>query len=272
MKTVFIMIQMPLLDDEDGFTLCCLNCRSWTNWRRNGLGNRRAYKLACTIFFLMYAGWYFSMVMGSPVLVICGGIFVVKIQIETWGQETPTWVVPSSPMLFVVVYGLGIPSIVYLFGGCRNQDIDFRFREALGLVSYLFGSCYSLGYELHRFWWKSKPENKGKLHTTGLASFCIHPNYLGDIFTYGGWALASGTLCALSIVPAQIGYLQLFICPNSDAYLASRYSSEFPAYAATTATLIPGLRSTGIVMKILAWICLGFSFWMQAKCSSACGL
>ena len=35
----------------------------------------------------------------------------------------------------------------------------------------------------------------------------------------------------------------LFVVPNSDTYLAQRYPEEFPAYAAQTATLIPGLHS-----------------------------
>ena len=131
---------------------------------------------------------------------------------------------------------------------------DFPHRETAGLALYLFGSSYSLGYEVHRFRWKARPENQGKLHTVGLAThcipvkarpgrqaqldvagypalatirlrrraflhrrYCIHPNYFGDLFTYGGWGLACGTQCAMSLSPVSLFYLTLFVAPNSDA-------------------------------------------------------
>ena len=39
--------------------------------------------------------------------------------------------------------------------------------------------------------------------------YCIHPNYFGDLFTYGGWGLASGTQCAMSLSPVSLFYLTL---------------------------------------------------------------
>ena len=56
-------------------------------------------------------------------------------------------------------------------GEARGRD--FPHRETAGLALYLFGSSYSLGYEVHRFRWKARPENQGKLHTVGLATHCI---------------------------------------------------------------------------------------------------
>ena len=43
---------------------------------------------------------------------------------------------------------------------------------------------------------------------------CIHPNYLGDLFTYTGWALACGTTCALSIPIFMLpnGFHPFFLC------------------------------------------------------------
>ena len=60
--------------------------------------------------------------------------------------------------MFVVVYVFGLPTVLYLFAYCRVTDVEFAYRESLGLVLYLFGSCFSLGHELHRFWWKARAE------------------------------------------------------------------------------------------------------------------
>ena len=68
----------------------------------------------------------------------------------------------------------------------HKPDIHFLHRDIVGFVLFAFGSSYSLWYEVHRFQWKKDPNNKGKLHTIGLAKYCIHPNYLGDICTYTG--------------------------------------------------------------------------------------
>ena len=160
---------------------------------------------------------------------------------------------------------------MWMFGSCRIVDLEMPYREYIGLAMYLFGSSYSLGYELHRFAWKARPENKGRLHTVGLAAYHIHPNYFGDLFTYGGWGLAAGTACALSIAPIQFFGMVYFICPNSDAYLAQRYPDEFPAYAAATATYVPGLAHKTL-SYVLAWLSLGLAMWMEMSCGPACGL
>lgn len=162
-----------------------------------------------------------------------GAIFLIKALVEIWGQETG--------------------------------------RDLLGLALYLGGSCYSLAYEVGRFQWKAKPENKGKLHTVGLAAWCIHPNYFGDLFTYTGWGLACGTTCALSIPIMMIWTFVMFVVPNSDDYLAKRYPEQFPSYAAKTATLIPGLHSK-VMSQILAWVGLGICIYCWCyTCPAPCG-
>ncbi|CAK9079044.1 unnamed protein product [Durusdinium trenchii] len=141
----------------------------------------------------------------------------------------------------------------------------------LGLALYLGGSFYSLAYEVGRFRWKARPENKGKLHTVGLASWCIHPNYFGDLFTYTGWGLAAGTTCAVSVPVLMFFTFVLVVVPNSDNYLSQRYPKEFPAYAAHTATLIPGLHSK-VLSQVLAWLCLLLCIYSWCfRCPGPCG-
>ena len=131
-------------------------------------------------------------------------------------------------------------------------------------------STYSLGYETHRFWWKAKPENKGKLHTSGLAAYCIHPNYFGDLFTYTGWAIVSGTMCNLQIVLWQPAVFFYLVMPNSDAYLAQRYSKEWPSYAEKTARLIPFVSNKyaeGAIAVVTCAACL----YCGSQCTNHCG-
>lgn len=186
--------------------------------------------------------------------------------IDTWGQETPNWVCPGGPIMWAVVYLLIIPGIIYAAGICtHSQDIVFPNRDLLGGFLFFFGSAYSLSYEVARFKWKKNPNNR--LHTEGLARFCIHPNYFGDLFTYSGWALCAGTTCALSASPGMVWSFVYFVCPNSDAYLAKRYEGEFGEYSRRVS--IPGLRNW-LANQVLAWVCFGVSCWLGANCAGQC--
>ncbi|CAE6959708.1 unnamed protein product [Symbiodinium natans] len=212
--------------------------------------------------------WYAN----TFILHIIGGLFTSKVLVTIWGQETPTWFCPASFGLLFVIYVIGLPTLAYMFGVCTmNPDIRFPGRDQVGLGLYVGGSLYSLAYEVGRFRWKARPEHKGKLHKEGLAAWSIHPNYFGDLFAYTGWGLASGTTCAVSIPIFMIFTFVFVIMPNSDSYLAQRYPEEFPAYAAQTATLIPGLHSKAL-SKFLAWVaCFISIYYWCYTCPVACG-
>merc|ERR1712127_68427 len=101
---------------------------------------------------------------------------------------------------------MGLPSALWMLSGCpENGDISFRYRDVVGLTLFVFGSGYSLAYEASRFRWKKLPESKGRCHTVGFARLCIHPNYFGDLISYTGWAIAGGSVCALSLSLFQMG-------------------------------------------------------------------
>ena len=95
---------------------------------------------------------YFYWVRSSTVRYVPGICFLMKLLIEIWGQHTPTWVCPNQWVLFFLVYVVGIPWVIGVYGYCTKvEDIVFSSRDALGLVLFLFGSSYSLSYEAHRF-------------------------------------------------------------------------------------------------------------------------
>ncbi|CAE7602816.1 unnamed protein product [Symbiodinium natans] len=254
-------------------TCCCgldRDLRKWIQWRsptgNTSSADRLPWQAGCSVLLLLEMASYFYFVLESPVLLLIGSIFVVKALVEIWGQQTPTWLCPGTFCMLFVIYVLIVPTVAYMYGYCTMaSDIQFAGRDWLGLVLYLGGSSYSLFYE-------AQPENKGKLHTVGPAAWCMHPNYFGDLFTYTGWGLACGTSCALSIPIMMIFTFVIIVVPNSDRYLAQRYPEEFPAYAAKTATLIPGLHSE-LASKILAWACLVVCVYLWCNtCSAPCGL
>lgn len=263
-------------------------------WRAEGT-NRLAWKAVCAVVLTTYVSFGVRWILqagqakniGPPslyALVIMMVLTYCKLQVEIWGQDTPTWVCPGTVLMFCVIFGLILPGLGLADAYCLTERDLPEFVEysigpeaaayyglpAVGVLFFAFGSGLSLSYEVLRFRWKARPENKGRLHTVGLASLCIHPNYLGDLFTYTGMALASGTSCALSIPVGMVGSLILIVVPNSDAYLAKRYPDEFPAYAARVGTLIPGVTGGGRGSLLLGVLSLGVSVWLSGQCSEAC--
>mmetsp|Transcript_17503 Transcript_17503/g.40561 ORF Transcript_17503/g.40561 Transcript_17503/m.40561 type:complete len:273 (-) Transcript_17503:126-944(-) len=253
-----------------GESFCCFKCGECTGWRGSGT-NRLMWKSLCTVLLLGEMGAYIWIVLDSLALVFCGAATLVKFLIEVWGQDTPTWAAPGTLFMLCAMYVGIFPYMVYAYGYCRyGEDYDSLASQVLGVFLFIFGSGLSLSYEVGRFRWKAKPENKGKLHTVGLARLVIHPNYLGDLFTYSGWAMAVGTWCALAAPVFMVWSFAFVVIPNSDAYLASRYVDQFPDYAAKTPTLIPGLQST-VALKTLGIVAFVASCYMSYLCGGVCG-
>mmetsp|Transcript_36888 Transcript_36888/g.70930 ORF Transcript_36888/g.70930 Transcript_36888/m.70930 type:complete len:267 (+) Transcript_36888:3-803(+) len=251
--------------------LCGLiDCSKLLIWRAEG-SDRQLWKTVCSLCITGEMAMYMYVVWDMPLLILFGAMVMMKMLIEVWGQETPTWVCPGGILLFLLIYLLIIPGVIYADGLCtRNPDIHFPHRGIVGAIIFFLGFFYSLWYEVNRFRWKRCPENKGKLHTIGLAKYCIHPNYFGDLFTYTGWALCAGTTCALSLPLGMLWSFVFIVNPNSDAYLAQRYWREWPEYASNTATLIPFVRSS-LLNQMLGIAGFMGTSWLGANCAGQCG-
>ena len=121
---------------------------------------------------------------------------------------------------------------------------------------------------MHRFRWKGKEENSGRLHTVQLAALSVHPNYFGDLFAYTGLALVAGNRCALSMSPVMVWSFDYLTIPNLDKYLAERYGpEEFGAYAARTEVLVPFLPRAA--RHVLSWVGFAASVYLGGFCGSA---
>lgn len=78
------------------------------------------------------------------------------------------------------------------------------------------------------------------LVTTGIYGVIRHPSYLGLLLGAFGWALAFrsglGVLLAATLIPIIIVRMN-----SEEQLLASQFGSQYAAYRARTARLIPGL-------------------------------
>jgi steroid 5-alpha reductase family enzyme len=70
----------------------------------------------------------------------------------------------------------------------------FLWSDAVGVTLWAVGCAFEIGgdWQLKKF--KSNPENRGKLLTTGFWSLTRHPNYFGDACLWWGYYFFS--LCA----------------------------------------------------------------------------
>ncbi|MEC8195444.1 MAG: DUF1295 domain-containing protein [Pseudomonadota bacterium] len=145
---------------------------------------------------------------------------------------------------------LGLSAFMALFeigflllgaGILRETAVPFSGMDMLALGLIAFGSYLNTGSELQRMIWKKRPESKGRCYTGGLFKHSMHINYFGDMVLFVGWALLTISWLAF-VIPLfmTVGFV-FFHIPGLDAYLSQRYGTEFDAYAAKTAKLIPFL-------------------------------
>ncbi|MCB1327650.1 MAG: DUF1295 domain-containing protein [Spirochaetales bacterium] len=111
----------------------------------------------------------------------------------------------------------------------------------IGGVLYVFGSVVHSTAEFQRYRWKRRPENKGRLFTTGLFRYSMHANYLGDSLWSIGLALLVGHWLAWWVPITMITLFVFVHIPTLDRHLAQRYGADFEDYRRRTARLVPFL-------------------------------
>lgn len=111
----------------------------------------------------------------------------------------------------------------------------------LGAALWAFGFAFEAGgdWQLEKF--KSDPQNKGKLLTSGLWAFTRHPNYFGDAAQWWGFyliSLAAGAWWAV-FSPAMMTYLLLRVSGASMLEKTMRERPGYEEYARKTSEFIP---------------------------------
>lgn len=113
----------------------------------------------------------------------------------------------------------------------------------IGMTVYFAAIAVELIAELQRAAFKSKPENEGKLCTTGLWSITRHINYTMNVVYGFAYGLATGG--PLYAIPTTGMYLTNFITnamPSNEAYCKKKYGRQWEEYEKQTPwQLIPGI-------------------------------
>jgi steroid 5-alpha reductase family enzyme len=113
--------------------------------------------------------------------------------------------------------------------------------DALGLALVLAGiALESIGdLQLARF--KARPENRGRIMTSGLWSATRHPNYFGDFLTwwgFGAFALAVGAPAAL-VGPLAMSVLLVKVSGKDLLERGMAGRPGFQEYVETTSGFVP---------------------------------
>lgn len=158
---------------------------------------------------------------------------------KQWGK---LWVIRSYFQVFMTqgFFMLIVAAPVFVF----HFDPGFRLTtlQVVGTVLWLIGFLFQSIGDLQMSRFKSDPDNKGKIITSGLWKYTRHPNYFGEatmwwgIFVivvnipYGWWAIIS---------PLTITFLLLFV--SGVPLLEKKYKDnpEFQEYARRTSIFLP---------------------------------
>ncbi len=128
--------------------------------------------------------------------------------------------------------------------GIAKGTGEFTFINSLGIVIWLSGFSLEVIADHYLNWWKTKPENKGKICTTGPWRFCRFPNYFGEVsLWYGVYLIAFEPAIWWTIIgPLTINFLILKVTgvPMLEAHYKDR--PEYKEYAARVPRFIPLTR------------------------------
>lgn len=122
---------------------------------------------------------------------------------KDYGPERYWWISYFQTFLLqgILAWLISAP----LLGAQKGLNADFGIIDIIAIFIWIIGFIFEAGgdYQLSKF--KSKPENKGKLLTTGLWKYSRHPNYFGDGFQWIAFALFSiANQCYLPILSAVL--------------------------------------------------------------------
>lgn len=90
-----------------------------------------------------------------------------------------------------------------------EPNLKLGFFDAFAIILWLVGFAFEAGgdYQLAKF--KTNPNNKGKILTTGFWKYTRHPNYFGDASIW--WAFGLFSIAVNSYVPLLSSILMSFL-------------------------------------------------------------
>lgn len=130
-----------------------------------------------------------------------------------------------------------------------QTESALRWWNIVGIMVWIVGFYFEVmgDYQLEQF--KSNPQNKGKLLTTGLWSLTRHPNYFGEATCWWGiFLLSISTWQDLWTIIGPMTILLLLLFVSGVPLLEKKYSerADFIEYASHTPKFVPFIGKKGL--------------------------
>lgn len=128
--------------------------------------------------------------------------------------------------------------------GMAQESKTVSIINWIGLFVWITGFALEVSSDSYLNWFKGRPENTGKICTTGPWRLCRFPNYFGEVMLwYGVWLLSFELKTAWTIIgPMAINFLILKV--SGVPFLEEKYKKreEYLAYAKRVPKFIPFSR------------------------------
>lgn len=104
---------------------------------------------------------------------------------------------PNLQAYFKVFIGQGILMMMVslpLSAGMALSGAELTFLNWIGIAVWALGLTVEIWADSYIAWWKSRPEHRGTICTTGPWKLCRFPNYFGEVLLWYGIYFASFSL------------------------------------------------------------------------------
>jgi steroid 5-alpha reductase family enzyme len=104
---------------------------------------------------------------------------------------------PNLNAYFKVFIGQGILMIIVslpVSAGMALNGSDLSLFNWIGIGIWATGLTFEIWADSYMAWWKSRPEHKGTICTSGPWKLCRFPNYFGEVLLWYGIYIASFTV------------------------------------------------------------------------------
>ena len=151
---------------------------------------------------------------------------------EFWRSYTSVFLLQGLLMLII-----SLPAVLAIINPATNAWLI-----GSGITLWVIGFSFEAVGDAQLTRFLQKPENKGKLMTTGLWEYTRHPNYFGEVTQWWGLAVIAlsapyGWLGVLGAITITVLITRISGVPLAEARYKNR--SDWQAYARRTSALIP---------------------------------
>ncbi len=123
-----------------------------------------------------------------------------------------------------------------------HTNYDLNWRDVLGTAVWLIGFVFEYVGDLQLSRFKSNPDNRGRIITSGLWKYTRHPNYFGEVTLWWGlWLIACSVRGAWITILGPITITLLILFVSGIPLLEKRYkeNAEFREYRRRTSVFFP---------------------------------